>query len=195
MDEALRKYGMMVEQDQRISETFEREQNRLRNFIRRRVSDQGDAEDILQDVFYELVEAYRLLQPLEQVTAWLFRVARNRITDLFRRKKREESVTEVEALTVDGEILFLEDILPSPDAGPDVAYTRSLLVEELDAALDELPEEQREVFIAHELMGYSFKEIAARTGVSLNTLLSRKHYAVRHLRQRLQAIYNEFTKR
>jgi RNA polymerase sigma factor (sigma-70 family) len=195
MDEALRKYGMMVEQDQRISETFEREQNRLRNFIRRRVSDQGDAEDILQDVFYELVEAYRLLQPLEQVTAWLFRVARNRITDLFRRKKREESVTEVEALTVDGEILFLEDILPSPDAGPDVAYARSLLVEELDAALDELPEEQREVFIAHELMGYSFKEIAARTGVSLNTLLSRKHYAVRHLRQRLQAIYNEFTNR
>ena len=195
MDEALRKYGVMLEQDQRIFETFEREQNRLRNFIRRRVSDQGDAEDILQDVFYELVEAYRLLQPVEQVTAWLFRVARNRITDLFRRKKREESVTEVEALTVDGEILFLEDILPSRDAGPDVAYTRSLLVEELDAALDELPEEQREVFIAHELMGYSFKEIAARTGVSLNTLLSRKHYAVRHLRQRLQAIYNEFTKR
>lgn len=171
-----------------------REQSRLRNFIRRRVADREDAEDVLQDVFYELVEAYRLMKPVEQVTAWLFRVARNRITDLFRRKRREALRSEPAAITENGETLQLEDLLPSPDAGPEAAYAKSVLLEELDAALDELPEEQREVFVAHELMGYSFKELAAQTGVSVNTLLSRKHYAVVYLRERLQAIHDEFTK-
>jgi RNA polymerase sigma factor (sigma-70 family) len=195
MDEALRKQWPMVEQDQRISEAVLREQSRLRGFIRRRVADPGDAEDILQEVFYELVEAYRMMKPVEQVTAWLFRVARNRITDLFRRKSREALRHEPVRFAEDGEELRLEELLPSPDAGPDAAYARSVLLEELDDALDELPPEQRDVFIAHELMGYSFKELAAQTGVSVNTLLSRKHYAVLHLRERLQAIYDEFTKR
>ncbi len=194
MEEALRKQWMMAEQDQRISEAIDREQTRLRNFIRKRVADQSDAEDILQEVFYELVEASRMMKPVEQVTAWLFQVARNRITDLFRKKKPEALTNDPVAVTEDGEALLLEDLLPSPDAGPDAAYARSVLLEELDAALDELPEEQREVFIAHELMGYSFKEIAAQTGVGVNTLLSRKHYAILQLRQRLQAIYDEFTK-
>ena len=194
MEEALRKPGMMAEQDQRISEAIDREQTRLRNFIRRRVADRDDAEDILQDVFYELVEAYRMIKPVEQVTAWLFRVARNRITDLFRRKQREALRNEPATITEDGERLQLEELLPSPDAGPDAAYARMVLLEELDAALDELPDEQREVFIAHEVMGQSFKELAAQTGTSVNTLLSRKHYAVLHLRERLQAIHNEFTK-
>jgi len=194
MDEALRRQWMMSDQDQRISEAIDREQARLRNFIRKRVTDQGDAEDLLQDVFYELVEAYRMMKPVEQVTAWLYSVARNRITDLFRRKKREAIRNEPVAVQEDGELLHLEDLLPSPDAGPDSAYARKVLLEEIDAALDELPDEQREVFIAHELMGYSFKELATQTGVSVNTLLSRKHYAVLHLRQRLQAIYDEFTK-
>lgn len=195
MDEALRKQWPMVEQDQRISDAVSREQSRLRNFIRRRVADPGDAEDILQDVFYELVEAYRMMKPVEQVTAWLFRVARNRITDLFRARSREAARNEPARIAEDGEELLLEELLPSPDAGPDAAYARSVLLDELDHALDELPAEQREVFVAHELMGYSFKELAAQTGVSVNTLLSRKHYAVLHLRERLQAIYDEFTKR
>ena len=195
MDEALTKHWPMVEQDQRISEAVTQEQSRLRNFIRRRVPDPGDAEDILQDVFFELVEAYRMMKPVEQVTAWLFRVARNRITDLFRRKGREALRNQPVGIAEDGDVLLLEELLPSPDAGPDAAYARSLLLEELDEALDELPVEQREVFVGHELMGYSFKELAARTGLSVNTLLSRKHYAVLHLRERLQAIYDEFTKR
>ncbi|HXC00848.1 MAG TPA: RNA polymerase sigma factor [Terriglobales bacterium] len=194
MDEALSKQWMMAKQDDRISEAVEREQARLSNFIRRRVSDPGDAEDILQEVFYELVEAYRMMKPVEQVTAWLFRVARNRITDLFRKRQREALRREPDVLTEDGEVFQLEDLLPAPDAGPDAAYTRSVLLEELDAALEELPDEQRDVFVAHELMGYSFKEIAAQTDVSVNTLLSRKHYAVQHLRERLQAIYNDFRK-
>ncbi len=194
MDATLRKQWAMAEQDQRISEAIDREGSRLRNFIRRRVADREDAEDVLQDVFYELVEAYRLMKPVEQVTAWLFRVARNRITDLFRRKSREALRSQPPAVTGTGGTLQLEDLLPSPDAGPDAAFTRSVLLEELDAALDELPDEQREVFIAHELMGYSFKELAAETGVSVNTLLSRKHYAVLYLRERLQAIHDEFTK-
>ncbi|HZW80191.1 MAG TPA: sigma-70 family RNA polymerase sigma factor [Candidatus Deferrimicrobiaceae bacterium] len=192
MDEALKRQWPMVEQDQRISEAVSREQSRLRSFIRRRVADPGDAEDILQDVFYELVEAYRMMKPVEQVTAWLFRVARNRITDLFRKRSREASRNEPARIADDGEELLLEELLPSPDAGPDAAYARSVLLEELDDALDELPAEQREVFVAHELMGYSFKELAAQTGLSVNTLLSRKHYAVLHLRERLQAIYDEF---
>jgi RNA polymerase sigma factor (sigma-70 family) len=194
MDEALRKQWMMAEHDQRITEAIDREQNRLRNFIRRRVADQGDAEDVLQDVFSELVEAYRMMKPVEQVTAWLFRVARNRITDLFRARRREALRTEPAAITEEGEVLQWEDLLPLPDGGPEAAYARTVLLEELDAALDELPDEQREVFIAHELLGYSFKELAEEAGISMNTLLSRKHYAVQRLRRRLRAVYNEFTK-
>src|SRR5258706_9242421 len=194
MDEALRKQWMMVQQDQQIFETVEREKPRLRNFIRKRVADRSDAEDILQEVFYEFVEAYRMMKPVEQVTAWLFRVARNRITDLFRKKKPEAFTNDPVALAEDGEALRLEDLLPSPDAGPEAAYARSVLLDELDAALDELPEDQREVFISHELMGYSFKELAEQTGVSVNTLLSRKHYAVLQLRERLQAIYDEVSR-
>jgi RNA polymerase sigma factor (sigma-70 family) len=177
--------ALTIEQDQRISEAVEREQLRLRNFIRKRVPGEGDVEDILQDVFYELVEAYRLMKPVEQVGAWLFRVARNRITDFFRKKKPEQ--------LDDGEVFQLEDLLPSPEAGPEAAYARGVLLEELDAALDELPEEQRDVFIAHEIQGRSFKDLAAQTGVSVNTLLSRKRYAVLHLRESLQSIYDEFT--
>jgi RNA polymerase sigma factor (sigma-70 family) len=184
---------MPLEEDQRISEVVEREGSRLRNFIRRRVPDARDAEDILQDVFYELVEANRLLVPIDHVTGWLFRVARNRITDLFR-KKRTEGVRDAAVADEDGEVLRLEDLLPSPEAGPDAAYTRSLLLEELELAVDELPEEQRDVFVAHELEGRSFKEMAAETGVSVNTLLSRKRYAVLHLRERLQRIHDELTK-
>ncbi len=194
MDAALRKQWAMADQDQRISEAIEREGSRLRNFIRRRVADREDAEDVLQDVFYELVEAYRLMKPVAQVTAWLFRVARNRITDLFRSRQRADLRNQPPTITEDGKTLQLEDLLPSPDAGPDAAYARNVLLEELDAALDELPDEQREVFVAHELMGYSFKELAAETGVSVNTLLSRKHYAVLRLRERLQAIHDEFLK-
>src|SRR5664280_3887856 len=183
---------MSLEQDQRISEVVKREQSRLRNFIRRRVPDPRDAEDILQEVFYELVEANRLLMPIEHVTCWLFRVARNRITDLFR-KKKPVSFSDA-AVADDDELLQLEDLLPSPDAGPDALYARSVLLDELEFALDELPDEQREVFVGHELEGRSFKEMAAETGVSVNTLLSRKRYAVLHLRERLQSIYHEFTK-
>jgi RNA polymerase sigma factor (sigma-70 family) len=182
-----------IEQARRISEVVKREQSRLGHFIRRRVPDPRDAEDILQDVFYELVEANRLLMPIEHVTGWLFRVARNRITDLFR-KKRPESFSDSAVVDENGELLYLDDLLPSPDAGPEALYARSLLLDELELALDELPEEQRAVFIAHELEGRSFKDIAAETGVSVNTLLSRKRYAVLHLRERLQSIYDEFTK-
>ncbi len=195
MDEALRKRWLMGQQDKWISDAIDRDQARLRTFIRRRVPDQDEAEDILQDVFYELVEAYRLMKPLEQVTAWLFRVARNRIIDFFRKRNRQARRSGPATLAEDVESLLAEDLLPSPDAGPEAAYARSVLLEELDDALDELPENQREVFIAHELMGYSFKELAVQWGVSVNTLLSRKHYAVLHLRQRLRAIYDEFKKR
>ena len=182
---------MSVEQDRKISEAVERDESRLRKFIRRRVADPLDAEDILQEVFYELVEANRLLMPIEHVTGWLFRVARNRITDLFRKKKPERLG---DAVAGDGEELRVEELLPSPDAGPDALYARGVLLEELEFALEELPEEQRAVFVAHELEGRSFKEIAAQSGVSVNTLLSRKRYAVLHLRERLQSIYDEFTK-
>ncbi len=189
---------MALEQDQRISDVVDREQSRLRNFIRRRVPDPRDAEDILQEVFYELVEANRLLMPIEHITGWLFRVARNRITDLFRKKKPESFSDAAVAYEDDEEMrglqIQIEDLLPSPDAGPEALYARSLLLEELELALDELPEEQRAVFVAHELEGRSFKQMAAETGVSVNTLLSRKRYAVQHLRERLQSIYDEFTK-
>jgi len=185
---------MALEQDQRISEVVKREQSRLRNFIRRRVPDPRDAEDILQDVFYELVEANRLLMPIEHVTGWLFRVARNRITDLFRKKWPEAFSSRATLEEEDDTPLQLEELLPSPDAGPEALYARSLLLDELELAIDELPAEQREVFVAHELEGRSFKDMAAETGVSVNTLLSRKRYAILHLRERLQTIYDEWTK-
>lgn len=185
---------MAAEQDQRITEVVKREQSRLKNFIRKRVADSADSEDILQDVFYELVEAYRLLKPVDLVGAWLFRVARNRIIDLFRKQEPEALISDPMAIAEDGEELTLEELLPSPDAGPEAVYARSLLLEEVEAALDELPEEQRGVFIAHELEGRSFKELAAETGLSVNTLLSRKRYAVLHLRERLRGIYEDFSK-
>jgi RNA polymerase sigma factor (sigma-70 family) len=183
----------MTEQDRRISGIVAEQRSRLRNFIRRRVPDPADAEDIVQEVFYELVEANRLLMPIEHVTGWLFRVARNRITDLFR-KKRPETFSDASVEDEDGERLQIEDLLPSPDAGPEALYVRNLLLDELELALDELPDEQREVFVAHELEGRSFKELSAESGVSVNTLLSRKRYAALHLRERLQSIYDEFRK-
>ncbi len=183
----------MTEQDRQISEIIAQERSRLRNFIRRRVPDPSDAEDIVQEVFYELVEANRLLMPIEHVTGWLFRVARNRITDLLR-KKKPETFSDAAVEDEDGEVLQIEDLLPSPDAGPEALYVCNVLLDELELALDELPEEQRDVFVSHELEGRSFKEMAAETGVSVNTLLSRKRYAVLHLRERLQNIYDEFTK-
>ena len=187
---------MALEQDQRIAEVVKREQSRLRNFIRRRVRDRRDAEDILQDVFYELVEANRLLMPIDHITGWLFRVARNRIIDLFRKKKPErlsEAALPRESDEND-ELLRLEDLLPSPDAGPEALYARQVLLDELELAVDQLPREQREVFVAHELEGRSFRDMAAATGVSVNTLLSRKRYAVLHLRERLQSLHDELGK-
>jgi RNA polymerase sigma factor (sigma-70 family) len=186
----------MSEQDRQIAETIEREQGRLRNFIRKRVPDRRDVEDVLQDVFFELVEAQRLMKPIEEVGAWLFRVARNRIIDRFRKKRPESSTMTTPARdTEEGDIGSLEDLLPSAEAGPEAAYARGVLLDELAAALGELPEDQRYVFVAHELEGKSFRELASETGVRVNTLLSRKHYAVLHLRRRLQNIYDEFKER
>ncbi len=185
------------EQDRQISAIVAEERFRLRNFIRRRVPDPLDVEDIVQEVFYELVQANRLLMPIDHVTGWLFRVARNRITDLFRKKKREAS-SDATVADEHGELLRLEDLLPSPDDGPEALYIRSLLLDELELAIDELPDDpfgQREVFIAHELEGRSFKQLAAESGVNVNTLLSRKRYAVLHLRERLQTIYEEFSQK
>ena len=197
MNDAASLERMSLEQDRRITEAVKQEQSRLRNFIRRRVPDPLDAEDILQEVFYELVEANRLLMPIEHVTGWLFRVARNRITDLFRKKKRA-SLSDAGLSGNDAgdeeQPLLLEDLLPSADAGPDAIYARGVLLDELEDALDELPDEQREVFVAHEIEGRSFKEMSADSGVSVNTLLSRKRYAVLHLRERLRNIYDELTK-
>jgi len=184
----------MTEQDRQISDVVAEERSRLRNFIRKRVANDADVEDLLQEVFYELVEANRLLMPIEHVTGWLFRVARNRITDLWR-KKRPENFSDAALEDEDGELLQLEDLLPSPAAGPEALYVRNVLLEELEFALDELPDEQREVFVAHELEGRSFKELSRESGVSVNTLLSRKRYAVLHLRERLQSIYDEFMER
>lgn len=188
-EDALSRNRRTDDEDQRIAETIRQEQPRLRNFIRKRVADDEDVEDILQDVFYQLVEAYRMMQPIEQVGAWLFRVARNRIIDRFRKKRPEPFPQPAER---GSEGLRWEEMLPSPNAGPDAIYARTILFEELEAALDELPEEQREVFLAHEVEGRSFKDLAVKTGVSVTTLLSRKHYAVLHLRKRLRAIYDEF---
>lgn len=189
MDTTLTANALMAEQDKRITETISQERGRLRNFIRRRVPDANEAEDILQDVFFEYVEAYRLPEPIEQVGAWLYRVARNRIIDRFR-KKREVALPEMPGEEEDGH--WLEEVLPSADGGPEAAYARRVLLDELYAALEELPREQRDVFIAHELDGRSFKELAAEKNVAVNTLLARKRYAVLHLRARLQTIYDEF---
>ena len=187
--------GIVPERDQRIADVVGREGSRLRHFIRRRVPDPRDAEDVLQDVYAEMVEANRRLMPIEHVTGWLFTVARNRITDLFRRKQ-PESLADVRTAAGgdEGERLGLEDLLPSPDAGPDAVYTRTVLLDAIEEAIDELPPEQREVFLAHELEGRRFKEMAEETGVGINTLLSRKRYAVRHLRERLRDVYEDFVK-
>jgi RNA polymerase sigma factor (sigma-70 family) len=199
LGEALSPELMVADQDQRIAEAIAGDQARLRNFIRRRVPDEAEVEDILQDVFYELVEAYRLMKPLQQVSAWLFRVARNRIIDAFRKRTTEARADfpaapgERESESANEPAPQLEDLLPSPDAGPEATYARGVLIDEIEDALNELPAEQREVFIAHEIEGRSFKEIAAKTGVSVSTLLSRKHYAVLHLRERLAEIHDEFT--
>lgn len=191
MDGAASIDRMALEQDQRISEVVKRERSRLLNFIRRRVPDPGDAEDVLQEVFYRLVEANRLLMPIEHITGWLFQVARNRITDLFR-KKQPANFSELATADESGEELQFEDLLPSRDAGPEAEYVRKRLLEELRRSLAELPKEQRDVFVAHEFEGRSFKELAAESGLSVNTLLARKRYAVLHLRERLQRAYDEF---
>jgi RNA polymerase sigma factor (sigma-70 family) len=180
----------MIEQDRQIAEVIAEERPRLRSFIRKRVPNEADAEDLLQEVFYELVQAHRLLQPIDYVTGWLFRVARNRITDLFR-KKKPEAFGDRAVEDEEGVLLPLEDLLPSADAGPEALYVRGVLLDELELALGELPVEQREVFVAHEIEGRSFKELSAESGVSVNTLLSRKRYAVLHLRRRLQSIHDE----
>jgi len=179
----------MSRQDRQITEIIVREESRLRNFIRKWVPQETDAEDVLQDVFYELLEAQRMLLPIREAGAWMFRVARNRIADLFRKRgaRREDPFDRAPEGAP-----ALEEWLPSQDAGPDAAYARAVLLEELDAALEELPAEQRAVFIAHELEGISFKAMAETTGVPMNTLISRKHYAVLHLRNRLRAIYKEY---
>jgi RNA polymerase sigma factor (sigma-70 family) len=195
MEEVLSSDGITTDQNRRISETILREQARLRQFIRQRVSDASDAEDIFQEVFCELIDAYRLMKPVEQVGAWLFRVARNRIIDLFRRRGPAVLGNDSVPAFEDGDSRPWEELLPSPDEGPDAAYARGVLLDELDAALEDLPEEQREVFVAHEIEGRGFKELSEATGVSVNTLLSRKRYAVLHLRTRLQAIYQEFEKK
>jgi RNA polymerase sigma factor (sigma-70 family) len=186
------------EQDRQISAIVAEERARLRNFIRRRVADPADVEDILQDVFYKLVKANRLLMPIDHVTGWLFSVARNRITDLFR-KRREETLSDSSVENEDGDLPRIEDLLPSPDAGPEALYARHVLLDELELAIGELPNDQpmsqREVFVRHELEGRSFKELSAESGVNVNTLLSLKRYAMLHLRERLQRIYDEFMNR
>jgi RNA polymerase sigma factor (sigma-70 family) len=182
----------MIEQDRQISEVITEQQSRLRNFIRKRVPNESDVEDLLQEVFFELIRAHRLLLPIDYVSGWLYRVARNRITDLFRKKKPDlfsDAIIEDE----EGDLLEIEDLLPSPDAGPETLYMRSLLLDELEDALAELPDDQRAVFVAHEIEGRSFQELSAETGVNVNTLLSRKRYAVLYLRERLQSIYDEFS--
>lgn len=188
---ALTMGAMTSEQNREISEAVEEQRTRLRNFIRSRVPDPADVEDILQDVFFELVEAYRLMKPIQTLSGWIFQVARNRIVDRFR-KKKIEAAREFTSITEDGERLAIEELLPSPDGGPEAAYARSVLLEELTDALAELPDEQRAVFIAHEIEGRSFAELAAETGESVNTLLSRKRYAVLRLRERLENIYRDF---
>ncbi|ELW9528594.1 MULTISPECIES: RNA polymerase sigma factor [Burkholderia] len=181
----------MTDPDRDITATVMRERTRLGNFIRRRIRDPDDAEDVLQDVLHEFVQAYRLPAPIEQASAWLFRTARNRIIDRFR-KKKEQPLTDLLDADDEADSEYRLDLaLPAHDAGPEALYARTLLLKALQDALDELPANQREVFIAHELEGQSFKEMAAQSGVTLNTLLARKRYAVLHLRARLQPIYDE----
>jgi RNA polymerase sigma factor (sigma-70 family) len=187
----------MTDPDQQITATVLRESGRLGRFIRRRIRDPGEADDILQDVFYEFVQACRLPAPIEQASAWLFRVARYRIIDRFR-KKKELAVADLGGTALDADGGDSDDgdyrldlMLPDPAAGPEAAYARTVLMQQLQQALDELPAAQREVFIAHELDGLSFKEMAAASGVAVNTLLARKRYAVLFLRQRLQAVYDD----
>lgn len=193
---AIAQHLMPSEQNEQIALAVRRERSRLRAFIRRRVLDDGEAEDILQDVLYELVAAYRRVQPLEEVGAWLFRVARNRITDFFRKKRPismdlSAAAVQASAESLDGaDASVLDELLLPADEAPDAEFARQALLDQLTAAIEELPQEQREVFIAHELDGTSFKDIAARSGVPLNTLLARKHYAVKHLRRRLQGAYD-----
>jgi RNA polymerase sigma factor (sigma-70 family) len=186
-------FESMTDQDRQIAEVLAQEKPRLSSFIRKRVPNPADAEDLLQEVLYELVQAHRLLLPIETVTGWLYRVARNRITDLFR-KKKPETFSDAAFEDNDGELLQIEDLLPSPDAGPEALYFRQVLLGELSAAIAELPPDQREVFVAHELDGRSFKDLSAETGVNINTLLARKRYAVLHLRRRLESIHNEFSR-
>jgi RNA polymerase sigma factor (sigma-70 family) len=183
---------LMIEQDRQISEVIAKEQPRLRNFIRKRVPNEADVDELLQEVFFELVQAQRLLKPIDFVSGWLFRVARNRITDLFR-KKKPENFTDAASADEDGDLLAIEDLLPSPDDGPDALFVRNVLLAELEIAVAELPAEQREVFVAHEIEGRSFKELSAESGTNINTLLARKRYAVLRLRERLQSIHDEFT--
>jgi RNA polymerase sigma factor (sigma-70 family) len=190
MSEALTMTARM-EQDREIAKVIAEQGSRLRNFIRKRVANESDAEELLQEVFFELVRAQRLLLPIDYVTGWLYRVARNRITDLFR-KKKPLNFTDTAAEGEDGELIGIEDLLPSPDAGPEELYLRQVLLEELEIAIAELPAEQRRVFVGHELEGHSFKEMAEESGVSVNTLLSRKRYAVQALRERLQEVHDEF---
>jgi RNA polymerase sigma factor (sigma-70 family) len=193
MEEAPSLTEMATDPDRRVSDVVDQQQSRLRRFIRRRVADPRDAEDILQDVFYELVAANRLLMPIEHITGWLFRVARNRIIDLFR-KQRPERLHDIAVMDGDDEWLALAELLPSADAGPDALYARRVLFDALEAAVAELPKDQRDVFLAHEVAGRTFKEMAAETGLSVNTLLSRKRYAVLRLRDRLQETYDELTR-
>ena len=186
-------HTLMAERNQSLTETISRERGRLGSFIRQRVPDSGEAEDILQDVFFELVEAYRLPEPIEQVGAWLFRVARNRIIDRFRKKREEPLPQARDTLEDDEQDYWLEQALPARDSGPEAAYMRAMLLEAISLALDELPDRQREVFIAHEVDGRSFKELAAESGGNVNTLLGWKRLAVLHLRARLQPLYDEFS--
>jgi RNA polymerase sigma factor (sigma-70 family) len=179
------------ERDINLAATVARERSRLGTFIRRRVRDPMEAEDLLQDVLEELVEAYRLPEPLEQASAWLFRVARNRIIDRFRRNRRRQSTDLKGATDESDENHRLNLELPGLDQGPEALYARSTVLEALQGALDELPPEQREVFVEHELEGRSFKLMAETSGVPLNTLLARKRSAVLHMRRRLQAVYDD----
>jgi len=184
----------MIEQDRQISDVIAKERSRLRSFIRKRVPNEADVEDLLQEVFSRLVEANRLLMPIDYVTGWLFTVARNLITDLFRRST-PESFADASRENDEGELLAIEDLLPSPDAGPEDLFLREVLIDALQWALAELPQDQRAVFVAHEIEGHSFKEISAETGIGINTLLSRKHYAVLHLRESLRRTYDEFVRK
>ncbi|MGH8170701.1 MAG: RNA polymerase sigma factor [Steroidobacteraceae bacterium] len=191
MDAALIKpLSPSASQDLEIAAVVRRERGRLLSFISRRVRDAAEAEDVLQEALYELVNAYRLMQPIEQAGAWLMRVARNRIIDRFR-KRRPELLGDMER-EGEEEASALERLLPAVEEGPDTALVRQLLLEELERAVQELPPEQREVFVAQELEGASFKELSARWGVGINTLLSRKRYAVLRLRERLGAVYEEW---